>query len=242
VQPYLESDLFHDFSERATGDIQVLYQYAYNYFVLDLTQNPPRDIGPDKLAFLTSTVGYTYRFTQEAVNTIRVGGTIASAPPRDPDQRPVLAPAVLEQFGYTKPTWGLIATGGYTYGSVNPRLGAGPSINGGVTIVGTPVPRGSLRDFAVLVSGTAGHSSLVTGVGTATQLNLYVADAEFRYAINTWLGLLGGYSMRYATFVDAVQVFPPFLQNVVFIGVSGYFTTDKTLPVLTTFAAPVIPG
>jgi hypothetical protein len=99
-----------------------------------------------------------------------------------------------------------------------------------------------LRDFEVLFAGNASHSSLLTGVSTSTTLNLYVGSAEIRYAFNPWLGLLGGYAARYATFVVPGQVVPPFLQQVVFLGLSGYWTTDKTLPVLSQFAAPVIPG
>jgi hypothetical protein len=242
IEPYEETDLFKDFSDRATGDMLVLYQYAYNLYVLDFTQSPPRNIGPDKQAFLTVTPGYTYRFTPELSESTHAGVVIASAPPRDPDQRAVLSPTFLEEISYTRPFFNLIATASYTYGSVNPRLGYGPSMSGAVLAVGTPYHHGGWKNLSILANGSASYSSLLTGVGGAgTQLGLYVGDAEFRYSLNNWLGLLGGYEIRYATLTDSATYLPPFLQQLVFVGLQGYFTTNRDIPPLTQFVAPITP-
>ena len=240
VEPYVETDLFKDLSERTTIDFLALYQYAYNLYVLDLTQNPPRDIGPDKMAFATAMVGHTYRWSPELTTSIHGGGSIASAPPRDIDQRPVLSPAALGEVSYKRDAWSVIATAGYTYGTVNPRLGAGPSEDASVVVVGTPSRVGNWKNFSVLINGTASYSTLLTGVTANTKLGLYAADGEFRYALNPWLGLLGGYVIRYATF-DSAQFVPPFMQQIVFVGFSAYWSTDRNIPALTTFVAPVTP-
>jgi hypothetical protein len=240
VMPSLETDVFKDFSERATGDLELWYQYSYNLYVLDLTQSPPRNIGPDKIAFLTGLAGYTYRFSPELVTVTKAGGVIASAPPRDVDQRPILSPAVLQEVYYTRELWAFIGNAGYTWGTVNPRLGSGPTANVGALVVGTPYRVGKWRDFDVILSAQASYSQLVTGVGTATKLGLYAGAAEFRYGISPWLGILGGYDVRYATF-DTPQYAPPFLQHIVFFGFSGYWSTDRAIPALTTFTAPVTP-
>lgn len=242
VTPYLETDLFKDFSERTTGDLFLLYQYSYNLYVLDLTQNPPRNIGPDKMAFTTAMVGHTYRFSPELMASTHVGGVLSSAPPRDPDQRAVISPAALEEVSYTKPLWSLMASAGYTYGTVNPRLGAGPSLSGSLLIVGTPHPVGDWKNFSLLVSGQANRTSLITGAAQSTVLGLYAADGEFRYALSPWIGLLGGYQIRYATYdVTNGQYIPPFLQHIIFFGVSGYWSTNRDIPALTAFVAPVTP-
>jgi hypothetical protein len=56
--------------------------------------------------------------------------------------------------------------------------------------------------------------------------------------VNRWLGIVFGYDFRYATF-EGVEALPSLLRNMVFAGVSGYWNTDRSLPVLTTFQAPV---
>ena len=114
VLPYLETDLSHDFTGRAQGDLSVLYQYAYQLFVLDLTQNPPRDIGPDKKAFLTGLAGYTYNFTRSSRPWCRAGGVLASAPPRDTDQRAVLAPSAAAEVYYSRDFFNLVGAASYT--------------------------------------------------------------------------------------------------------------------------------
>src|SRR5215467_9893705 len=129
VEPYEETDVFKDFSERATGDLLVVGQLAYNLYILDLTQVPPRNIGPDTQAFVTVTPGLTYRISPELIETTHVGGVLATAPPRDPDRRLVLSPTILQDVSYTREFFSVIATAGYTYGSVNPRLGLGPPVN-----------------------------------------------------------------------------------------------------------------
>ena len=73
-----------------------------------------------------------------------------------------------------------------------------------------------------------------------TRLSFTAASAEFRYSVNTWLGLLGGYDVRYAVF-EGQGALPSLLRHVVFLGLSGFFTTEKTLPTLQTFVSPVKP-
>jgi hypothetical protein len=240
VMPYTETDVFKDLRERSTIDAMLLFQYSYNLYVLDLTQNPPVNIGPDKMAFLTGLFGYTYRWSPELMTGIRVGGVIGSPPPRDPDQRTVISPAATAELGYTKGEWSLLATTAYTYGTVNPRLGAGPSASAGLVIAGTPSRVGNWKNFSLLVNAQGSHSSLLTGVGQSTMMDTGAADAQFRYAVNNWLGLLGGYQIRYARY-QTVDYVPPFAQHIVFFGVSGYWSTDRNIPVLTQFAAPIAP-
>jgi hypothetical protein len=242
VTPYLETDLDHDFSERFAFDSMLLYQYSYNVYVLDLTQNPPRNIGPDKTAFLTALPGFSWRFAHDWTEVLHVGGVLASAPPRDLDQRPIISPAANDELYYTATFWTFIAGVSYTYGTVNPRLGAGPSVSGSMLLMGTPSRVGNWKNFDIMVNAQASYSSLVTGANLATNLGLYAADAEIRYALSPWLGLLGGYQARYATYsAPGQQYLPPFAQSIVFVGLSGYWSTDRNIPPLTTVVAPVTP-
>jgi hypothetical protein len=241
VMPYVEADLNRDFSLRTSADLMLLYQYSFQLYVLDFTSNPPRNIGPDKQAYLTGLGGWTLHESEEVSTVLRGGGVLASAPPRDPDQRAILSPAGMGEIYYTRPFFDLVATGGYTWGTINPRLGSGPTGTGGLLAIGVPHPVGHWRNLAVVVRGQLSFSSLITGVAQSTELALYAAGGEVRYGMSRWLGLLAGYDFRYATFNTPGLYSPPFLQQVFFVGLSGYFTNDRSVLPLTTFSAPVQP-
>jgi hypothetical protein len=246
IMPYTESDLAHDFDQRTTGDLMLLYQYSLQEYVLDLTQNPPRNIGPDKQAFLYLLAGYTHRWSPELATVLRGGGVVASAPPRDTEQRPVLAPAGEGEIFYTQPFFSLVGTAGYTWDTINPRIGSGPTATASLLAVGVPKHRGDWKNLALIGRAQVGYSALITGVNASgswqeADLGLYTAGLEARYALNRWLGLLVGYDLRYATFSPPTLFGPEFFQQVFFMGLSGYFSNDRTILPLTTYAAPVVP-
>ena len=165
VEPYIETDLSKDFSWRSAGDLLLLYQYAYELFVLDLTQKPPRNIGPDKTAFATALAGYTYHFSPELSAVLHGGAVLASAPPRDIDQRAILAPSTSGEVYYSRDFFTVVATGGYTFGTVNPRLGAGPTANASLFAIGFPYHVGRWKNLALIGTAQLSYSSLITGSG-----------------------------------------------------------------------------
>jgi hypothetical protein len=241
IMPYVETDVNHTLTARSQVDLAAMYQYAYQIFVLDLTQTPARDIGPDKTAFLTLLGGYTYNFNPELTGVVRAGGVLSSAPPRDTDQRAVLSPAGAAEVYYTRDFFNVIAAGSYTWGTVNPRLGSGPTANASLLAVGVPYHVGRWKDLALLGTVQVSLSQLKTGDDSdSTKLGLYAAGIEVRYGLSGWLGLVGGYNIRYATF-DTPTWEPPFIQQIGYFGFGGYFSTDKVQLPLVNFAAPVQP-
>jgi hypothetical protein len=240
VTPSLEGDLERDFSARNSGDLMALYQYAYNLYVLDFTQRIPRNIGPDKQAYLTLLAGWTRHETPELSTVLRAGAVVGSAPPRDIDQRPILAPAAMGEIYYSRPFFDLVGSAGYSWGTVNPRLGSGPTASGGVLAVGIPRHVGAWKNLAFIGRAQGSFSSLITGVDQSTSLGLFAAGFEARYGLNNWLGILAGYSLRYAWF-NTPDFSPPFAQQIFFVGASGYWSTDPTQLPLTTFGAPIEP-
>ncbi len=246
IMPYTESSVMHDFDERTSGDLTARYQYTFSEYVLDLTQNPPRNIGPDKQAFLSLLAAYTHRWSPELATVLRGGFMVASAPPRDPDQRAVLAPAGDGEIFYTRPFFTLVGTVGYTWDTINPRLGSGPTATASLLAIGVPDHHGKWQNFAIVANAQAGYSALITGVDQSgawqeANLGLYAVGVEARYGLNRWLGVLAGYDLRYATFSPATLFGPEFFQQVFFVGLSGYFSNDRTVLPLTTFTAPVVP-
>ncbi|HEX4446841.1 MAG TPA: hypothetical protein VH044_08900 [Polyangiaceae bacterium] len=241
VEPYLETDLSKDFTWRGTGDLLVLYEYAYSLFVLDLTQRPPRNIGPDKSTFVTALAGYTYALDPERTVAVHGGLVGATAPPRDADPRPILSPSGTADFTYTRDVFNLGASVAYTWGTVNPRLGVGPTAIASVNAVGIPYHVGKWQNLALVGTMQASYQSLVTGANESTHLGLYSAGLEVRYGVNGWLGLLAGYDFRFATFSDPTSYEPPFIQNLVYLGLSGFWSTDRAQLPITTFASPIQP-
>jgi hypothetical protein len=242
----LESSVAHDFDERSSGDLLLRYQYTLQEYVLDLSRNPPRNIGPDKSALLFLLGGYSHRWTPEVATVLRGGGVIASAPPRDVDQRPILAPALSAELFYTREFFNLVANAGYTWDTINPRLGSGPSATASLLAVGVPKHRGDWKNLALIGRAQLAYSTLITSTdqpGTYGQadLGLCAVGFEARYAVSRWLGVLAGYDMRYATFSPPTTFGPNFFQEVFFVGLSGYFSNDRTILPLTTFSAPVVP-
>jgi hypothetical protein len=97
------------------------------------------------------------------------------------------------------------------------------------------------RNRDALPRAQVSYSSLITGIDQSTDLGLYAFGGEVRYGVNRWLGVLAGYDFRYATFTTPGLYSPPFAQQVFFVGLSGYFTNDRTVLPLTTFTAPIQP-
>jgi hypothetical protein len=240
VLPYVETTLNHDFTERAEGDLSLLYQYAYQRYVLDFTQHPVRQIGPQKANFVTGLAGYTYKFSPELSMVVRAGGVLTSPPPHDPDRRLLLAPSAAGSLYYARDFFSVVVNASYTWGTVNPRLGMGPTANASLLAIGVPYPVGDWQNLSLIGTIQLSYSSLVTGIDESSKLGIYAGGLEVRYGLGRWLGLTGGYSVRYATF-DSDSWEPPFMQHIVFVGVSGFWSTDRTQLPLTNFAPPVTP-
>jgi hypothetical protein len=238
--PYVQTDLSHDFNERTNGDAFLLAQLADQVYVLDLTQNPPRNAGPTHTESLTAMAGASRQLSLEWSASAHAGGVLATPDPADIDQRPILAPAMRAQIDWTKPMWSMVASTGYTYGTVNPRLGSGPSADASVLVVGVPYPVGKWKELTILMRGQVSWSTIVTGPDRNLQLGFYGTGAEARYGINGWLGLLGGFEVRYATYGGSGAQ-PPFLQTITFVGLAGFFSTDRGALPLSTVVAPVSP-
>jgi hypothetical protein len=246
IMPSVESDVAHDFGERTSGDLLLRYQYVLQEYLLDITQNPPRNIGPEKSATLLLLAGYSYRWSPDFATMLRGGAVMAAAPPRDPDQRRILAPSGQADLYYTRPFFDFVATAAYSWGTINPRIGSGPTASVSLQAVGVPEHRGDWKNLALLGRADFAYSLLIAGADQSgnvqeAELGLYSVGLEARYALNRWLGVLAGYDLRYATFSPATSFGPEFFQQVFFVGLGGYFSNDQTILPLTTFTAPVVP-
>ncbi len=231
------------FTPRTTGDVRWLVRDTYSAFRLDLA-NPANRLGAANFLSGTATAAVTYTFTPRLVNRIGAGASIASAPPLDHDQHLVISPTFVDQLNYSRETWYTTITAQYAYGTLNPRLGTGPGVTAGAVIVGIPYPVGHWRNLGVLGAGSASYATISTGVGPSATLNSYGASAQLRYATSTWLGITAGYTAHYSSLTGSsalAQATLPLTRHVFFVGLSGYWSTDPSVPPLATFQPPVAP-
>jgi hypothetical protein len=240
INPGIDATLAHDIDPYNTGMLMLRYQLVYVPTVVDYATNPPTASGASVDHSVLATLGWNHAFTEHLRSTISAGATLTSAPPLDPDRNFVLSPTATLVVTYLRSYWNAILSASYAYGSLDPRLGFGPGEAAGFTLQGIPYPHGSWNRLAVLVNGVADHAEYVQEVGDVAKLTYTGATAELRYGVNDWLGLVLGYDLLYTRF-DGTGAYPPLLRNIAFLGVSGYFANDRSLPLLTTFVSPVAP-
>ena len=239
VTPGVDASLFHDLTPADIVQLRVRYAPTYVAFLINSAATPPVYNGHATVEAGQTDVTWTHGYTEALRSTLRVGTYVSQAPPLDPDRRPILSPLAAAELIYLKRYWLATANVNYAYGSANPRLGFGPTAGAGFTVEGIPFPHGEGRNFSTILTGL-GSRSVFQQAGALSRLSFAAASAEFRYSVNTWLGVLGGYDIRYVVF-EGQGAFPSLLRHVVFLGLSGFFTTEKTLPTIQTFVSPVKP-
>jgi hypothetical protein len=240
ITPGADLTLAHDIDPYNIGMLMLRYQLVDIPTVVDYATSPPTASGAALDHSLLATLGWNHAFTEHLRTTISAGGTLTSAPPLDPDQSLVLSPTATLVVTYLRSYWNAILSASYAYGSLDPRLGFGPGEAAGFTLQGIPYPHEAWNRLSVLANGIFDHAEYVQGVGDVAKLTYAGASAELRYGLNDWLGLVVGYDLYYSRF-DGAESYPPLLRNIGFLGVSGYFANDRSLPLLTTFVSPVAP-
>ncbi|WP_394842893.1 hypothetical protein LZC95_38205 [Pendulispora brunnea] len=242
VQPFSTTSVLHDISPRNTGDISVTYRYTYAPYSLDFRSSPPRAAGPQRIHQVIPDVGLTHLFTPDWLSLSRVGLSVSSAPNFSDSNKPVILPVVSEEIHFTNERWAFISAASFSYGSVTPRLGSGPTFSAQASLVGTPYPHGKFRNLMMTVQAVATHASLQASGSASTSINAAGASIEGRYPLTKGLGLSAGYDIRLSTIQTTGADLVPFFRQILFIGLSGYLTTDGTIPVLQLLNSPFRPA
>jgi hypothetical protein len=241
IQPGTDGQITYDLTDSDIVSFKLRYEQSRNYFLLDFTKQPAEFLGVATTHVGEATAGLTHSFSESLRWLTSVGFALATAPPLDPDTRLIGSPVGVTELLLTKQYWLFNVNASYTYGSASPRLGFGPSAQTSSSLSGYPFPHTvGLRNLAVLLSGTANRSAFRT-TDALSRISYVAASLEGRYALNRWLGILGGYNYRYVLF-EGAQAQPNLYRHVFFLGLSGYWNTDRTLPLLTTFSAPLSAG
>lgn len=237
-----DSTLFKDFDYENIGFVRLRYHYLWSRLLLDLSTVPPRNNGPLATHLGELQMGFTHLFSSEVSSATTVGLQVATPLAGDFDQRPITSPSVYQTLAYVTPTTFASLAGGYTYGSVNPRLGFGTSVDGQFLFTTTPWQRTAvLRRLSFLAQGQASQAVLRASIDRENTLNVFAVSAEVRYGLSDGVSLMGGYNFRYAN-VTGLDEVPPLFRHIYFVGIMFYASTARVVPPLTTFAPPLQGG
>jgi hypothetical protein len=232
----------HDFSPEDVGGLFLGYSTSFVPFVVDYTKVPPRYLGYATTEGGSLTASWTRAYGRYWRTLLGAGVSVAESPPQDiPATGLVTTPTGNAVLSFNRRYFVAVASAGYVYGSTTPILGYGPTTSGGLFVQGIPYPHGAWTQLAILASASATRSQLLGAGGTLSALDFAVGSVEARLAFNTWLGFVGGYNFRYST-GEGATAFPPLVRHVIFLGLGGYFSDDKSLPTIDSFSAPVIPS
>ena len=105
---------------------------------------------------------------------------------------------------------------------------------------GLPFPQGRWARLSVLANGGVSYSTFAQGGGASTALMQASGSVEGRYGVNRWLGVVGGYNASYVD-LEGAGALGVTVRNVVYLGLSGYFANDGSIPTLEQFAVGITP-
>ncbi|WP_394828582.1 hypothetical protein [Pendulispora albinea] len=242
VQPYGMVSLLRDLTPRDTGDVSVTYRYTYSPYSIDFTSSPPRVAGPQRIHQVIPDAGLSHFFTPDWRNLVRVGASISTPSNFSDDNDPVILPVFSEEVYFTNERWSLMGATHFSYGSVTPRLGSGPTLGLQGSLVGTPYPTGKLRNLTMTAQATATHTSLQAAGSASTHINAVGISLEGRYPLAKGIGISAGYDVRYSTIQTSGTDAVPFFRQIFFVGVSAYFTNNGSTPALQLLNSPFRPA
>jgi hypothetical protein len=241
-QPFATTSVLHDFSARDTGDVSVMYRYTYAPYSLDFRTSPPRAGAEQRVHQVLPDIGLNHVLTPEWLSMTRAGVSVATPPNYAETKNPIVLPSVSEEIHFTNERWAFIASSGFSYGSVTPRLGSGPTLSAQASLTGVPYSYGQFRNLMATFRAVGTYANLRSSANSSTDISAVGASVEGRYPLNTWLGLSAGFDVRLSTIKATGGDLTPFFRQIAFVGLSGYWTTDGQIPVLQLLEAPFRPA
>jgi hypothetical protein len=234
------TNLAKEFTSRTTGNLTLRYDAAYTVTIVDLTQNPARDIGPGRMDIATFLVGHSYVWTPSLTSVLRAGATLNGPRPGVADSQSSVAPNVNAALAYVGEAVTASAGVSFGYTSINPRLGFGQATSLTAALLGQPSRRGAWKNFYLSAVIFASYAQTATSLATSS-FTSYAGSIEARYGIWRWLGAVAGVDTRYVE-TNAQVYIPPNFRQIFYVGLAGYWTTAPTLIPLANFAVPIRPG
>ena len=239
VVPGVDATVVRDIDPYNIGLLMLRYELTDVPFVVDYTATPPTLEGSALNNLFLANLGWNHAFS-EYLRALVWGGHLHDGPParpeserrREPDGGPLrhLPPALLGRAGGGE----LLVRLRRSAARVRPRRSRelhrpGSPLSPPKLEQPRPPRECSRRSRRVRPGGGRGSEAHVPGRERRGALRPERLAGPHRGVQHPLLHVRGA------------DAYPSLLRNVAFVGVSGYFANDRSLPLLTTFASPVTP-
>ncbi len=240
LQPFGQFMLSHSLNDRHGLNALLRYDYSFSPSAIDYSTTPPRNLGVFDSHAATLAIGHIYQHPRNGVvASSRIGGTVATAPPLDTDQRLIISPYATETVAYGKDDLVVRATATYSYGTPFPRTGSGPGIFGSFEFMRLQSVHGFWKKWSYLAGVDTGYSEATLVGGLTSKIALFAGSTEVRRLLVNGLSLSVGYSYR-RTWSSGSSTVPEIDQHLVYAGFAYLFATDQRTPALATLeGAPI---
>ncbi len=240
LQPFGQFMLTHTVNDRHGVNVLTRYDYSFSPSAIDYSTTPPRNLGVFDNHAWTLALGHMYQHPRNGLlASSRIGGTIASAPPLDTDQRLMISPYASETLAYGRDGIVLRATATYQYGTPFPRTGSGPGIFGSFEFMRLQAVHGFWKKWSYLAGIDTGYAEASLAAGLTSKIALLAGSTEVRRLLVNGLSLSVGYSYR-RTWSSGSSTVPEIDQHLGYVGLAYLFATDQRTPALATLeGAPI---
>ncbi|MBK6695365.1 MAG: hypothetical protein IPG50_24605 [Myxococcales bacterium] len=238
IIPSSTTTLSRELGPRDTGLLSVTYRMIYSPYSFDIRTVPAALGPPQRIHQVIPGVGLSHAVTDTITSTTTAGVSFATAPLFDPEKSVDVFPVGSQQLVFAGRRFSARALASVTYGTTSARLGAGPAYSLVGSVSGAPIEGHAYRSLYMVAAIQANHSTVRTADGTAA-LEGVGTGVEFRYGLTKWLGIYTGYDLRLTSQFGGAG--DGSFRQIVFVGLSGYFSSDKTLPPIETTQSPYAP-
>ncbi|MBP9113289.1 MAG: hypothetical protein KBF88_10810, partial [Polyangiaceae bacterium] len=231
--------VFHDFADRDTGILGLNYGYITAPYSINSFVVPPQIGGPQRTQRIVGDVGYQRRFSDKWSSTTRVGVSVNTVESFDPDSRLNVLPVGSQDFSYISERFIASVQASFSYASIVPRLGTGPLFNLTAQISGTPFVESWIKKLVLVGSSSFVWASTTVLTNQSVTNQGLGGTIELRYPITKTLGFHVGYDLfitRTQTVGDASLTH----RNMLFTGVSAFWSTSKEIQPIGTRVLPAV--
>jgi hypothetical protein len=240
IQPFAQVLLNRELNDKHGVNVLTRYDYAFAPSAIDYSVVPARNLGVSEVHTATLALGHIYGHPRNGLAvSSRAGGTLATAPPLDPDTRPLIAPYAAETVSYARDDVMLRASATYMYGSPFPRIGAGPGVYGALEFMRLQSVHGWWSNWSFLTGVVAGYTEGTLAHDVTSKLATLSGSTEMRRLIASGLSASLGYAYR-RTISSGSAAIPEIDQHLAYFGLAYLWATDQRTPALATLVgAPI---
>src|SRR5262249_35994608 len=113
---------------------------------------------------------------------------------------------------------------------------------GNLSLIGVPYSYGHWKKLVGMFNAVALYARQEASATATATLTAVGGSAQLRYPLTRVIGMIGGHDVRFSTIGPSGGPTTPYFRQIVFIGLSGYWTTDPGILPFQILDAPFRPG